>query len=165
MTSTGLEHERDFVEHLALAALAVRYERPPRDKIAATERALAPLVAEWQKAPRREADRIARQLESQKEKASEERTKLQSEVTRLDADLEAAIQRAEAAEQTARELRATLSEVQGQLRDVESAADEARELARAVWRVLPAESKLALFESDTGWVPKWIAQPPRAATW
>lgn len=164
MSDTTPTNERELVQQLARAALAVRYERPPRDKIYATEAALAPLVAEWQKAPRREAERLSRQLDAQKEKASAEREKLQGELAALRLQIEVVDQRAEASEQATERLTGELGQTREQLATAVGAMEEARDVAREVWRVLPAESKLALFESDAGWVPKWIAQPRAVST-
>jgi hypothetical protein len=40
--------------------------------------------------------------------------------------------------------------------------DEARQLARDLWQMIPTASKLQIFEKSDGWVPAWIRPGSKA---
>lgn len=40
--------------------------------------------------------------------------------------------------------------------DLESALSEARDIAKQLWSIMPAEGKLRLIESDDDWLPRWV---------
>lgn len=61
--------------------------------------------------------------------------------------------------QTQDSVAAIEAEVADLRRRLESAAneiDDAREVGRRLWMSMPREGRLALFESDSAWLPDWV---------
>jgi len=136
--------ERTIAGELARAAALTVYQRPPKAKVERFRQA----ILETMSTSASPAD--TSNLERLKRDASAAGRKSQDKIDRL----EAAVAAHGEALRHERELAVSESNIN---------IEDARRVARALWAVLPAESKVELFEADAPWLPEWLRPASHAA--